>query len=343
MRSFIRREKMKKLFKRYLILVCIFGLFIGCTMETPISEYIREYDYVPFCNSEKLVHLDEEPTLKFSESDELPVIEGATALLPVYCSLAEAVYPPTTVAWCTKDSDGDITYVRDKKVIVDYHTGTRSAYNNLIERKDDIIFVAYPSQEQIDKALENGIEFNFTPIGKEAFVFVVNSKNPVSSLSSQQVKDIYTGKITNWKEVGGKNRKIKAFQRSQDSGSQSAFLRFMENDENIIEPRTNLVYDVMSGLFEAIANYDNGKDAIGYSFRFYIEKMTDNSNVKMISLDDVKPSVENIQNDTYPVASYFYAVTRKGEETENVKKFLDWLVTDQAQSLITKTGYVGLN
>lgn len=334
---------MKKLNNYCLILVSFFGLFIGCTMETTVSERISEYDYLPFCNSEKLVHLDEESTLKFSESDELPVIEGATALLPVYCSLAEAVYPSTTVAWCTKDSDGNFQFNDDKKIIVDYNYGTRSAYNNLIDRKVDIIFVAYPSQEQIDEALKNNVEFNYTPIGKEAFVFVVNSKNPVSSLSSQQVKDIYTGKITNWKEVGGKNRKIKAFQRSQDSGSQSAFLRFMDNDENIIEPRTNLVYDVMSGLVKEISDYNNGKDAIGYSFRFYVETMTNDPNVKMINLDDVKPSVENIQNGSYPVASYFYAVTRKGEETENVKKFLDWMVTDQAQRLITKTGYVGVN
>lgn len=334
---------MKKLIKYCLLLVSFLGLFIGCTMETPVSENIRESDYIPFCNSEKLVHLDEEPTLKFSESDELPVIEGATALLPVYCSLAEAVYPPTTVAWCTKDSDGKVKYIYDEKIIVDYKYGTRSAYMNLIDRKVDIIFVAYPSQEQIDEALKNNVEFNYTPIGKEAFVFVVNSKNPVSSLSSQQVKDIYTGKITNWKEVGGKNRKIKAFQRSKSSGSQSAFLRFMDNDENIIKPRTTLVYDAMIGLVKDISDYNNGKDAIGYSFRFYVETMTNDPNVKMINLDDVKPSVENIQNGSYPVASYFYAVTRKGEETENVKKFLDWMVTDQAQRLITKTGYVGVN
>ena len=312
-------------------------------MEPPVSENISPYDYLPFCNSEKLVYLDEEPTLKFSESDDLPVIEGATALLPVYCSFAEAVYPSTTVAWCTKNKDGTYNFPKAEDIIVDYNSGTTSAYNNLIDRKVDIIFVAYPSQKQIDKALENGIEFNFTPIGKEAFVFVVNSKNPVSSLSSQQVKDIYTGKITNWKQVGGKNRKIKAFQRSQGSGSQSAFLRFMDNDKNIIEPRTTLVYDAMFGLVNEISDYNNGKDAIGYSFRFFIERMANNPGVKMINLDDVKPSVENIQNGSYPVASYFYAVTRKGEETENVKKFLDWMVTDQAQNIITKTGYVGVN
>ena len=148
-------------------------------METTVSERISEYDYLPFCNSEKLVHLDEESTLKFSESDELPVIEGATALLPVYCSLAEAVYPSTTVAWCTKDSDGNFHFNDDKKIIVDYNYGTRSAYNNLIDRKVDIIFVAYPSQEQIDEALKNNVEFNYTPIGKEAFVFFVNKKKPV--------------------------------------------------------------------------------------------------------------------------------------------------------------------
>ena len=100
-----------------------------------------------------------------------------------------------------------------------------------------MIFAAAPSEAQIEAARNAGMEFHLTPIGREAFVFFVNSKNPVEDLTVEQIRGIYTGEITNWKEVGGKNQSIRPFQRAENSGSQSALLRLMEGLP-LMEPET---------------------------------------------------------------------------------------------------------
>ncbi len=281
--------------------------------------------YMPFTNSDKLSRLEEKSSLRFSKEDELPVVDGATALFPVYCSFVEAVYP----------SDCEI----EKCVGFNKTTG---AYKNLIEEKADIIFVAQPSKEQIEAAKEAGIEFNMYPIGYEAFVFLVNQKNPVDGLSLAQIKDIYTGKITNWKDVGGKNQLIRPFQRDTNSGSQTAFLSVMGKDADLLPPETHQVSG-MDGLIDVVSDYQNHSNAIGYSFRYYVESMDKNINIKILKLNGIEPNRENIRNRTYPITDNFYAITLKGKESANTKKFINWILSEQGQTLIEKVGYVPLS
>lgn len=281
--------------------------------------------YMPFTESKKLAHLDVESTLHFSKDEELPVIDGATALFPVYCSFVEAVYP----------SDCEI------KNYVNFNT-TKEAYQKLIDGENDIIFVAKPSKAQLESAKEAGIEFNMYPIGYEAFVFIVNKKNPVKTLTVQQIKDIYTGKITNWKEVGGKNLSIRPFQRDENSGSQTAFVSLMGKEVDLLSPETHKVFG-MDGLVDVVSDYQNHANAIGYSFRYYIESMEDSRNLKILHLNGIEATCENIRNKSYPITDNFYAITVKGKESENTKKFIDWILSEQGQELIEKVGYVPLS
>ncbi len=280
--------------------------------------------YMPFTNSTKLARLDCEATLHFSKEDELPVVDGATALFPVYCSFVEAIYP----------SDCKI------EEYIGFNT-TTGAYKRLIEGTNDIIFVAQPSKEQIESAQKAGIEFNLYPIGYEAFVFLVNKKNPVSNLSLKQIKDIYTGKITNWKELGGKNQLIRPFQRDTNSGSQTAFLAVMGKDTELIPPETHQVSG-MDGLIDVVSDYQNHSNAIGYSFRYYVETMNKSVNIKILNLNGVEPTRENIRTKTYPITDNFYAITVREKESENTKKFIDWILSEQGQEIIEKVGYVSL-
>ena len=282
------------------------------------------YRYTPFEMSDNLAHLDGESELKFSKDDELPVVDGATALFPVYCSFVEAVYP----------SDCDI------EKVVQFNT-TIGAYKELIEGNDDIIFVAQPSKEQRAMAEEAGVEFNMYPIGYEAFVFIVNQKNPIDTLTLQQIKDIYTGKITNWKELGGKDLIIRPFQRDTNSGSQTAFVKIMGKDVQLLSPETHKVYG-MEGLVDVVSDYQNHSNAIGYSFRYYIESMENNQNIKILKLNGIEATRENIRSKKYPITDNFYAITIKGRETENTKKFIDWIISPQGQELIEKVGYIPL-
>lgn len=280
--------------------------------------------YMPFTNSTKLARLDCEATLHFSKEDELPVVDGATALFPVYCSFVEAIYP----------SDCKI------EEYIGFNT-TTGAYKRLIAGENDIIFVAQPSKEQIESAQKAGIEFNLYPIGYEAFVFLVNKKNPVSNLSLKQIKDIYTGKITNWKELGGKNQLIRPFQRDTNSGSQTAFLAVMGKDTELIPPETHQVSG-MDGLIDVVSDYQNHSNAIGYSFRYYVETMNKSVNIKILNLNGVEPTRENIRTKTYPITDNFYAITVREKESENTKKFIDWILSEQGQEIIEKVGYVSL-
>ena len=281
--------------------------------------------YMPFTGSDKLARLDGEATLRLSKDDGLPVVNGATALFPVYCSFVEAVYPSDCGA----------------KDYVGFDTTTVS-YKRPTDGMDDIIFVAGPSAEQLEYAREAGVEFNMYPIGYEAFVFIVNRKNPVDSLTVRQIRDIYTGTITNWKDVGGKNQDIRPFQRAAGSGSQTAFLALMGKDAALLPPETHQVSG-MDGLIDVVSDYQNHGNAIGYSFRYYVETMKNNRNVKILRLDGAEATRENIRNKTYPVADCFYAVTVKGKESESTIRFIQWILSAQGQELVEKVGYVPLS
>ena len=278
-------------------------------------------EYAPFEQNSKVALL-ESPS-KLTLTDGLPVLDGATALFPVYSAFAKAVYP-----------DG-----YNEKVLCH---GTTDAYKAIVDKECDIAFVAAPSQKQLGYAKEKGIELEMTPIGYEAFVFFVNSKNPINELSTSDIKDIYSGRVTKWSEFGVFGLgKIKAFQRDEGSGSQSALIRFM-GDDTIMEAPYNVIND-MTGIIKETADYKNYKSAIGFSFRFYSTEMVKNNQIKLLSLDGVYPSRENIENGSYPITNCFYMVTRKGEETENVKRLMEWIKSEQGMELIDKTGYTPVN
>ena len=176
----------------------------------------------------------------------------------------------------------------------------------------------------------------------EAFVFFVNEDNPVSHLSTQQIKDIYHGDITNWQEVGGENKDILAFQRPERSGSQAMMTYFM-GDIPLKEPLQYEYISGMSGIISDTAQYNGEKDAIGYTFRYFLEGLHQEEDVKILSVDGVEPTTENIKNQTYPISTYLYCVTLKSNQKENVKKLKDYLLSSQGQYIIEKTGYCALN
>ena len=313
--------------KTSLLKICLAStiLLLGARVDTVRQIEMYSRDYVPFTKSTFLERLDSEATLKFTLDDELPVLDGATALFPIYGSFAEAVYPPECQI---KD------FVKFSKT--DY------AYKELISGENDIIFVAEPSKEQLEMAKEAGLEFNMYPIGYEAFVFIVNATNPVESLTLQQIKDVYSGKIKNWKKVGGKWQKIRPFQRAKNSGSQTAFVKMMGKDFDLIPPETHKELTLMDGIIDVVSDYENHANAIGYTFRYFLENMNKNPNVKMLKVNGIAPSVENIRKKTYPLIDNFYAITIKGRESENTKKLIAWICSKQGQELIEKVGYVSL-
>ena len=196
---------------------------------------INVHEYLPFRDDSKIVKIDSE-TLKLT--DDLPVIDGAAAFFPVYSAFVNAVYPETTELY-----DGVFEY-----------NNTPGGYQLLAEKGIDLFLGVYPSEEQKAYAEECDTTFVYTPVGTEAFVFFVHKDNPIDNLTTEQIKGIYSGEITNWKQVGGKNEEIAAFQRNEGSGSQSMLQRFM-GDTPIMEAPTEMVNTMMSGIIEQVSSY----------------------------------------------------------------------------------------
>jgi len=293
-----------------------------------VSEENYEYMYTPFKETSKAAKLDEEPNFRFTIYDNLPVLDGATALYPVYASFAQAVYPK-------------IDYPEINRLVL--CSKTPRAYENLLQGKADLIFCAGPSDSQREQFIEKGLNLKLVPIGREAFVFFVNKKNTVDNVTIENIQGIYSGKVTNWKELNGTNQKIRAFQRPENSGSQTMLEKIMGNI-SIMEPRREDISEGMGGIINRVAVYKNFPNAIGYSFLFYLTEMVKNNQIKLLSINGIHPSRETIQNGTYPFSDNFYAIYVDDEnKNENIDLFIEWILSEQGQYLIEKTGYVPIN
>ena len=148
----------------------------------------------------------------------------------------------------------------------------------------------------------------------------------MDNLTVEQIRKIYAGEYSNWNEVGGANRVINPITRLEGSGSQTTFESFMRD------------YKTGTKSFLAVTGA-----SIGFSFRYYMDGIVENDAVKMLSLNGVYPSAENIQNRSYPVVAEFYAIYRADNENENIQILIDWLLSDEGQRLIEQTGYVRIN
>lgn len=261
-------------------------------------------------------------------SGELPILDGATALYPVYHSFAEAVYAPEA-------SGADAVRC----------TNTSGAYASIMAGTCDIIFTAGPSAKQRAAAEAAGSDLHFTPIGREAFVFLVGRDNPVDSLTVQQIKNIFSGKTATWKTLGWpEGGDIIAFQRPEGSGSQTGLQNVMGRLP-IFAPRP-LPDSTLAGngrLTEQIAVvYGGVQPALGYSYRYYATQMYPNADTKLLAVQGVYPSVENIANGKYPFSADFYAVTR-GEPTGEVRRLIEWMLSEEGQYLVEQVGYIPLS
>ena len=258
--------------------------------------------------------------------ENYPKVDGSTATIP----LSENIAPDILGFSKTQASE----FIK--------HNTTHMAYVNLIEGNADIIFVTEPSAEELKFAKDANIELDIVPIVKEGFVFLVNSQNQIKSLTTKQIQDIYQGKITNWKEVGGGDSEIVPFQRESNSGSQTLMEQIVMKGITIMEsPKT--IISSMSGLIDSIAAYDNSEKALGYSVFYYAKQMYTKDNIKLIAIDGVIPDNKNISSGKYPFTTGYYAVLKKSSPTDAPsRKLLKWILGKDGQTLAEKSGYVPL-
>ena len=326
------------------LLVVAAGIYCGIGAYTASIPTVDDrdfwlYDYVPGREDNKLATLPQQATLRFTAEEAARLrLDGATALYPVYAAFVQATYPEGE--WelyaDTKDGLGQVTC-----------TGTVEAYERLIRGDVDVIFCAGPSDAQVKMAEKAGLQFQLTPIGKEAFVFFVNSKNPVTGLTVDEIRGIYSGEITNWKDVGGKWQRIRPFQRAENSGSQTSLEKLMEGYE-LMEPEKEDRIAGMGGIIRSVASYRNFENALGFSFRYFSTEMVVDEQIRLLALNGVLPTQDTIRDGSYPIASEFYAVTAvpiSGEQPEpkaELTALLEWILSPQGQRIVEDTGYVAV-
>ena len=286
--------------------------YINHTSEGMQAKSVELDKYLPFEDDSEVVKIEASLAL----DGDLPVLDGAAALYPVFSAFVNAVYPENSVSF-----DGE-SFTHESAL---QFSNTRGAYKSVADGTVDIIFCAKPSAEQLAYAEEKGVELELIPIGCEAFVFLVNKNNPVDGLTSEQVRKIYSGEITRWSEVGGNSSLIDALQRNEGSGSQTGMLSFMGDTEMKRNPM---------GFMGS---------AIGYSYRYYVEGIVENGGVKMLSLDGVYPDKENVANGSYPIIGNLYAVYDKSNPNPNIPVLIDWILSEEGQRIVEESGYSPLN
>lgn len=256
-----------------------------------------------------------------------PRIDGSTATIPL--SEALVMYYTGIDAQAAAET-------------MQHHT-TPNAYENLIEKRVDLIFVTAPAEEDLKMAEEHGVTLEVIPVVRDALVFLCNVQNPVTGVTMQQLRSIYTGEITNWRDVGGEDAQIDAYQRTLRSGSQTLFLQMLMQGVEPMQAPTNLQPAWMGGLVDAVAGYKNGRAAIGYTMYYYITDMYGNDKIRLLAVDGVAPDAESIATGRYPLCTHYYAVMRKDTLADSpARALVSWLLTEEGQRLASQAGYVPL-
>ncbi len=222
--------------------------------------------------------------------------------------------------------------------------GSGTGIAALINKTTDI---ANASRQITDQEKANANQNNVQPheieIARDAIGVIVNPKNPVQQLTLQQLSDIYSGKLTNWKDVGGEDRPIVLLSRESNSGTHVFFLANVvrlgnSKDKTLFSPDT-LLLPSSEGIMAEVRQNPN---AIGYDGLGYITP-----DVKTVAVaakagnEYVKPSVETVNDGTYPIARPLFMYT-SGEPQGEVKTYLDWILGPDGQKIVGDLGFVPL-
>jgi phosphate transport system substrate-binding protein len=361
----ILKSLLKFIFFSFLVLVTVIGLIIGIIAVVSTMkdrqfakygghgfDYMHGYSSTDFTgyhvyDGEKLVSLDHEQEFMIENVEDMPVLDGAEACYPIYCAIAKTLYKDIDrIEQAVADleeksykemSDEEADWKWNNGRVVTF-TNTRDGYYRLINGEVDLFIGARPSVDQKQYAKEEGKTIVSIPIGKEAFVFFVEEDNPVDGLTSEELRKIYSGEINNWKEVGGKNQKIIAFQRPEDSGSQ-VMMRYFMGDVPLKEADTMERIDAMGGVIRKVKQYHNENGAIGYTFHYFLTGLNQEKDVKILAIDGVYPSVETIKDGTYPLLVDLVCAKLQENEKEYVDRVIDFMLGSDGQYIIEKTGY----
>ena len=300
-----------------------------------------------FCQCEE--SSDPDPFDGFTDSLTIanyPKVDGSTSAHPlqaiIACKLLEVEYQwvpswydETFRVLPSPDEKPETAYfIRDNIV----HTGTHGSYVNLINGKADLIIVARaPSEDENELADSSGVELSLEPIALDAFVFIVNIKNPVNALTTNEIRHIYTQEITNWNAVGGTKSPINAYRRNRNSGSQELMETLVMKDLSM----PDLPYLLLHSMMGPINSITHDKNGIGYTVYFFEQFMAPNDSLKLLAVNGILPEYNTLKNRDYSYTTEVYAAIRKNINRSSMAyQLYKWLISPQGQEVVEESGYI---
>jgi phosphate transport system substrate-binding protein len=191
-----------------------------------------------------------------------------------------------------------------------------------------------PTKEELEVAQYRNVELNDYVIGAYAVAVVVNAGNPITSLTRDQVRDIFTGTIQNWKDVGGPDAPVHLYIRDPISGTYLGFKELaMENKSYPPDPKNFSLATNYQAIVQSVANDPNG---IGYSGMNLVK----DAKAKAVSIGGVAPSADSVNKGEYPYTRKLHLYTSKGKETAATADFIAFIQSAHGQDVLARLGDV---
>jgi phosphate transport system substrate-binding protein len=251
-----------------------------------------------------------------SRNQQVIVIKGSTTVLPIAQKATEVFYLKTKIAVSLSG------------------TGSGDGIKSLIDGTCDIANSSREiKKEEIELANSKGIKIKEITIAYDMIVPIVHPSNKVNNLSIEQLKAIYDGSITNWKEVGGDNEKIVVISRDSSSGT---FEVWESKVMNKTEVRADALLQASNGaVLTAVAN---NKNAIGYIGFGYL-----NNTIKMLWVNNIEPTIENGKSAVYPLSRKLYIYVNESKISGQTQKYIDFLLSKEGQQIVKETGFIPIS
>ena len=257
--------------------------------------------------------------------ENFPRLDGSTACIP----LGEAI--------CSVLLGESREQVQD---LVKFNRTTQS-FRNLMGGECDLLISGEPNAAVYDEMKEQGFEADIATFARDGLVFLVNENNPVDNLTTEQLRGIYSGKITNWKEVGGEDAPIIPIQRNEGAGSQALMKKLVMKDLPLMDAPEEYVPGSMGELMSVVKSYDASANAIGYSVYYYAHDMEMAKGLKLLKVDGVEPTRDTIRDQTYPhLNAYYCVIAHSVPEDSPIRILYNWIMSEDGQRLVAREGYV---
>lgn len=271
--------------------------------------------------------------------EAMPEIDGSTSTYPYTSGLYSALF----------------TNYSSHPQFPESHSKSYESYERLINGEVDVLFAAAKaSQEQEAQAKEQGVTLEYIPIARDAMVFFTNEENPVESLTTAQIQDIYVrNAYDNWAEVGGPDAALLPYCRNTDSGSHALMERYFLEDgalslsDGILQGNVSLAMSTALTDVAAALSLDPPAYAIGYSvygyYKSYENMMGDvtGNRLHLLAVDGVAPTDETVADGSYPLADYNYLVLRSDEpEDSPARRLADFMLSPEGQILVERQGFL---